>query len=155
MGLVEMKKITKVFTLKIIIISVSTVNTNCQVGIILVFPFPTYFKDFILPDQDVNCTLLNQTRCPISMDIAKHIESRGHTNFVPISGGCTVKIRNLSFSADHHKIVVKKWKRLIRDGDITEVNYDIPRTCGKCKAVIPDAIEMFKHIRQRHHHQHD
>ena len=89
------------------------------------------------------------------MDLAEHIESRGHRNFVPISGGCNVKIRNLSFSADHHKTVVKKWKRLIKDGDITEVDYDIPRACGKCKAVIPDAIEMFKHIRQHHHHQHE
>ena len=84
------------------------------------------------------------------MDLAEHIESRGHTNFVPISGGCNVKLRNLSFSADHHKNVVKKWKRLIKDGDITEVSYDTPRACGKCKAVIPDSIEMFKHIRQLH-----
>ena len=88
------------------------------------------------------------------MDIAKHIrESRGHTNFVPISGGCNVKIRNLSFSSDHHRTIVKKWKRLIKDGDITEVQYDIPRSCGKCKALMPDAIEMFRHI--RHHHQRD
>ena len=84
------------------------------------------------------------------MDLSQHVESRGHTNFEPISGKCDVKIRNLSFSAKHHKNVIKKWKKLIKDGDISEVRYDTPRACGECNAIICDAIDMFKHIKDKH-----
>ena len=84
------------------------------------------------------------------MDLAKHVESRGHTNFTPITGSCHVRVQNLSFSSEHHKTIIKKWKRLIKDGDITEVTYDSPRSCGKCRAVLSDSIDMLKHIRDNH-----
>ena len=39
---------------------------------------------------------------------------------------------------------------MVKDGDITELSYDKPRHCGKCKAVMSDAIDMIKHIRDSH-----
>lgn len=38
----------------------------------------------------------------------------------------------------------------MKDGDITEVKYKEPRKCGKCEAVLEDAIDMFKHIKDVH-----
>ena len=84
------------------------------------------------------------------MDLAHHIQSRGHTHFVPVVKSCEVKLTNLTFSAQHHRTVVKRWKRMVKDGDITELSYDKPRHCGKCKAVMLDAIDMIKHIRDSH-----
>ena len=97
-----------------------------------------------------DCTEETRPRCPISMDLASHIESRGHTHFVPIAGGCGVRLKNVTFSPDHHKVVRKKWKRMVKDGDITSVSYDMPRPCGKCNALMSDAIDMFKHIKENH-----
>ena len=61
-----------------------------------------------------------------------------------------MKIRNISFSKDFNKLIIKKWKRLVKDGDITELEYKEPRKCGKCGIVVEDAIDMFKHIKDVH-----
>ena len=59
-----------------------------------------------------------------------------------------VKINNISFS--HNKVVIKKWKRMVLDGDIKEVQYSTPRKCIKCSLIFVDAIDMFKHIKVIH-----
>ena len=84
------------------------------------------------------------------MDIASHMVNTNHQNFVPIQNRVGVRIPNISFSSDLHKTVLKKWKQLVKDGDITEVEYDQPRRCGKCGLSLSDAIEMFKHIKEDH-----
>ena len=61
-----------------------------------------------------------------------------------------VKINNISFS--HNKVVIKKWKRMVLDGDIKEVRYSTPRKCKKCSLIFVDAIDMFKHIKDIHIH---
>ena len=62
-----------------------------------------------------------------------------------------VKINNISFS--HNKVVIKKWKRMVLDGDIKEVQYSTPRKCKKCSLIFVDAIDMFKHIKDIHIHK--
>ena len=92
---------------------------------------------------------LKSTRYPISMDIAEHMTKKKHTNFVPIKNLVGVQIQNLSFNQEMHKTVIKKWKQLVKDGDITDVSYSQPRKC-KCGLHFSDAIDMFKHIKDVH-----
>merc|ERR1712107_447214 len=70
---------------------------------------------------------LKTTRYPISMDIAEHMTKKKHTNFVPIKNLVGFQIQNLSFNQEMHKTVIKKWKQLVKDGDITDVSYSQPR----------------------------
>ena len=69
---------------------------------------------------------------------------------IPINDKSKVLMRNISFSKDFNKVIIKKWKRLVKDGDITEVKYQEPRICRKCKIFIEDAIDMFKHLKDTH-----
>ena len=73
-----------------------------------------------------------------------------HQNFVPIKNKLNISVQNLSFSKDYHKIILKKWKTLVKDGDITEVDYEQDKTCGKCGLMFGDAVDMFKHIKDMH-----
>ena len=84
------------------------------------------------------------------MDIADHMVKTNHQNFVPIVNKLNVRVPNISFSSETHKTVIKKWKQLVKDGDITQVEYDTPRQCQKCGLSCSDAIEMFKHIKDDH-----
>ena len=59
-------------------------------------------------------------------------------------------MKNISFSQDLNKLIIKKWKRLVKDGDITEVKYKEPRKCRKCGIIVEDSIDMFKHIKDVH-----
>ena len=63
-----------------------------------------------------------------------------------------VKINNISFSPHYNKVVRKKWRRMVLDGDIKEVQYSTPRKCKKCSLSFVDAIDMFKHIKVIHIH---
>ena len=92
----------------------------------------------------------NNPRVPISINLAGHIKETNHTNFVPIDDRTKIQVKNISFNPEFNKLIIKKWKRLIKDGDITEVKYSTPRTCNKCNFVFEDAIDMFKHIKDFH-----
>ena len=96
------------------------------------------------------CSHVNHPRCPISMDIASHMVKTNHQNFIPIQNKVGLRVQNISFNSDLHKTVLKKWKQLVKDGDITQVDYEQPRQCGKCGLTFSDAIEMFKHIKEDH-----
>ena len=92
----------------------------------------------------------NNPRVPLSIDLAGHIEATNHTNFVPINDKTKVQIKDISFMPKFNKLIIKKWKRLVKEGDIKEVKYSTPRTCKKCNSVFEDAIDMFKHIKDIH-----
>ena len=92
----------------------------------------------------------NNPKFPLSMDIAKHISDKNHQNFVPIRKKFSINIQNLSFNPNYHKTVIKRWKNLVKDGEIAEVAYSHPRVCRKCNIAMNDAVDMFKHIRDVH-----
>jgi len=89
-------------------------------------------------------------RVPISIDIAAHMKSTNHTKFIPINDNTRVQMKNISYSKEFNKVIIKKWKRLVKDGVITEVSYKKGRKCQKCEIVVEDAIDMFKHIKDVH-----
>ena len=84
------------------------------------------------------------------MDLVSHMKSTSHTNFIPINDKTKLQIKNISFCQNFNKLVIKKWKRLVKDGEITEVKYEEPRKCIKCGILLEDAIDMFKHIKDVH-----
>ena len=92
----------------------------------------------------------NNPKFPVSMDIAKHMTARNHQNFVPIRKKLSINVQNVSFNPNYHKTVIKRWKNLVKDGEITEVSYSYPRVCRKCNIAMDDAVDMFKHIRDAH-----
>ena len=94
--------------------------------------------------------LPNNPKFPLSMDIAKHISAKNHQNFVPIRKKFSINVQNLSFNPNYHKTVIKRWKNLVKGGEITEVAYTQPRVCRKCNIAMDDAVDMFKHIRDVH-----
>ena len=101
---------------------------------------------YIAPDD----SMPNNPKFPVSMDIAKHMTARNHQNFVPIRKKLSINVQNLSFNPNYHKTVIKRWKNLVKDGEITEVSYSNPRVCRKCNIAMDDAVDMFKHIRDAH-----
>ena len=78
------------------------------------------------------------------------MKSTNHLKFIPINDNTRVNIKNISNSEEFNKVIIKKWKRLVKDGDITDVSYKIPRKCLKCEIIVEDAIDMFKHIKDVH-----
>ena len=84
------------------------------------------------------------------MDIAAHMAATNHQNIIPINDNMRVQMKNISYSEQLNKEIIKKWKRLIKHGDITEVAYKEPRKCLKCPIIVEDAIDMFKHIKDVH-----
>jgi len=94
--------------------------------------------------------LHNNPKFPLSMDIAKHISAKNHQNFVPIRKKFSINVQNLSFNLNYHKTVIKRWKNLVKDGEIAEVAYSHPRVCKKCNIAMNDSVDMFKHIRDVH-----
>ena len=100
--------------------------------------------------HDTNCSHLNHPRTPISINLGDHIKTTNHQNFIPIKDKANIWIKNISYSPKFSKLVIKKWKRLVKDGDITEVKYEKPRICKKCGTVFEDAIDKFKHIKDFH-----
>ena len=101
---------------------------------------------YIAPDD----SMPNKPKFPVSMDIAKHMTARNHQNFVPIRKKLSINVQNLSFNPNYHKTVIKRWKNLVKDGEIAEVAYSHPRVCRKCNIAMNDAVDMFKHIRDVH-----
>ena len=101
---------------------------------------------------DCGSSSFNNPRFPLSINISKHIEETNHMNFVPIDDKANVKMSNISFSPHYNKVVRKKWRRMVLDGDIKEVQYSTPRKCKKCSLIFVDAIDMFKHIKDIHIH---
>merc|ERR1711915_568141 len=97
-----------------------------------------------------NCSHLDHPRTPISINLSNHIKIKNHQNYVPINDRTSVRLRNISFHPDLNKLIIKRWKRLVKDGDITEVKYSIPRNCTKCGIALEDSIDMFKHIKDVH-----
>ena len=91
-----------------------------------------------------------KTRFPITIDMAGHIASTNHQKFAPIKTTMGVKISNVSLKVEHNKTVIKKWRRLVKDGDISAVRYSMPRKCTKCDEVLEDSVVMFKHIKEVH-----
>ena len=61
-----------------------------------------------------------------------------------------INLCNISQDFLYHHQVVRNWRRRIKDGDITSVEYDLPRKCTKCSNVLSNAIDMFRHIRDAH-----
>ena len=108
------------------------------------------FNNILFAGHDPDCDHLGHPRIPISIDLGSHIKSTSHLNFIPINDKTKVQIKNISFSQDFNKLIIKKWKRLVKDGDITEIMYKEPQKCGKCTAVVDNAIDMFKHIKDVH-----
>ena len=92
----------------------------------------------------------NFPKFPVTMDIAKHMTAKNHQNFVPIRKKFSINVQNLSFNPNYHKTVIKRWKNLVKAGEITEVAYTQPRVCRKCNIAVDDAVDMFKHIRDVH-----
>ena len=97
-----------------------------------------------------NELLKNNPKFPLSMDIAKHMRTKNHQNFVPIRKRLSINVQNLSFNSAYHKTIIKRWKKLVRDEEISDVTYSQPRICRKCNIPMNDAIDMFKHIRDVH-----
>lgn len=93
---------------------------------------------------------LARTRFPLTMDLAGHITSTDHQHFTPIKKSLDVRLGSVSYRAELNKTVIKKWKRLVKDGDIQDIRYSAPRKCGKCAEVFDDAVDMFKHIKEVH-----
>ena len=91
-----------------------------------------------------------KTRFPITIDMAGHIASTNHQNFAPIKTTVGVRMSNVSLKVEHNKTVIKKWRRLVKDGDIPAVRYSMPRKCKKCDEVLEDSVDMFKHIKEVH-----
>jgi len=89
-------------------------------------------------------------RVPLSIDLAGHMKSTGHQSFEPIGNQVRVNLQDIAHSPVHHRSVVRRWKRLVREEVITDVEYEQPRKCLKCQFSAGDAIEMFKHIRDAH-----
>ena len=91
-----------------------------------------------------------KSRFPLSIDLAGHINATGHQNFSPIKERVKVKLNNLSYTSEHNATIIKKWRRLVKDGDITSIKYSPPRKCKKCDNVFEDSVDMFKHIKSSH-----
>ena len=91
-----------------------------------------------------------KTRFPITIDMAGHIASTNHQKFAPIKTTMGVRMSNVSLKVEHNKTVIKKWRRLVKDGDIPAVRYTLPRKCKKCDEVLEDSVDMFKHIKEAH-----
>ena len=111
---------------------------------------------FCLDCEDQNATglySLDHSRYPISINIGQHIEKTNHMNFVPIKNQAHIRLKNISFNPEYHKTVIKSWKQLVKDGEITDVDYSRSRKCVKCNLSFNDAIDMFKHIKDKHVHK--
>ena len=91
-----------------------------------------------------------KSRFPLSIDLAGHINATSHQNFSPIKETVKVKLNNLSYTSEHNATIIKKWRRLVKDGDITSIKYSPPRKCKKCDMVFEDSVDMFKHIKSSH-----
>ena len=84
--------------------------------------------------------------------LARHMKQHSKRNETNPVTNIYVKMSNISFSPEYNKVVIKKWKRMVLDGDIKEVQYSTPRKCKKCSLSFVDAIDMFKHIKDIHIH---
>ena len=84
--------------------------------------------------------------------LARHMKQHSKRNETNPVTNIYVKMSNISFSPEYNKVVIKKWKRMVLDGDIKEVRYSTPRKCKKCSLIFVDAIDMFKHIKVIHIH---
>ena len=91
-----------------------------------------------------------KSRFPLSIDLAGHINATSHQNFSPIKETVKVKLNNLSYTSEHNATIIKKWRRLVKDGEITSIKYSPPRKCKKCDAIFEDSVDMFKHIKSSH-----
>ena len=113
--------------------------------------FPDYFyfcldceAESLTPEEEI------KSRFPLSIDLAGHINATGHQNFSPIKDKVGVKLNNLSFSSEHNTTIIKKWRRLVKDGEITTIKYSPPRKCKKCDKIFEDSVDMFQHIKSSH-----
>ena len=101
-------------------------------------------------DEENNVDDELKTRFPLSIDLAGHINTTSHQNFAPIKDKMNIKLKNVSFSSEHNAIVIKNWRRLVKDGDITSFKYSPAKKCSKCESVFEDSLDMFKHIKSSH-----
>ena len=101
-------------------------------------------------DEENNIDDEIKTRYPLSIDLAGHINTTSHQNFAPIKDKMNLKLKNVSFSSEHNAIVIKNWRRLVKDGDITRFKYSPAKKCSKCDSVFEDSLDMFKHIKSSH-----
>jgi len=106
-------------------------------------------------------TFLNEVSNEINENSSRAFESKHHHHAIKLKklsrlkvtcerSRVNVKLKNLSFSSIHHRKVVKLWMNHIKEGRIISVEYDDPRACIKCKLVMFNAIDMFRHIRDVH-----
>ena len=109
-----------------------------------------YFYFCLDCEKRFNNSEFNNPRVPISINLSRHIEETNHTNFAPIDHRVKIRVKNISFNPHFNKLIIKKWKRLVKDGAIKLVKYSPPKICNKCNLVFEDAIDMFKHIKDFH-----
>merc|ERR1712029_627229 len=106
-------------------------------------------------------SFLNKVSNEINENSSRAFESKHHHHAIKLKklsrlkvtcerSRVNVKLKNLSFSSIHHRKVVKLWMNHIKEGRIISVDYDDPRACIKCKLVMFNAIDMFRHIRDVH-----
>ena len=106
-------------------------------------------------------SFLNEVSNEINENSSRAFESKHHHHAIKLKklsrlkvtcerSRVNVKLKNLSFSSIHHRKVVKLWMNHIKEGRIISVDYDDPRACIKCKLVMFNAIDMFRHIRDVH-----
>eukprot|EP00092_Neocalanus_flemingeri_P040568 GFUD01044174.1.p1 GENE.GFUD01044174.1~~GFUD01044174.1.p1 ORF type:complete len:830 (+),score=281.23 GFUD01044174.1:100-2490(+) len=100
-----------------------------------------------------NCDHTSHPRVPLQFDISTHIARTGHVAVSPITGFLSMSpITDLAYSFHHGADVRKQWKDLVLAGSYIPSQFTGVKRCkwAGCKEVFEDAVEAFKHIRDKH-----
>ena len=100
-----------------------------------------------LSENNKNLPLKDRIKVPLDIDIGEHMTTTGHTRFEPIIIDTNVRMKDITVNPEYSKLVMKQWKKMLKNRDI---EYSHSLHCPKCKRVITDAVDMFKHIKDMH-----
>ena len=100
------------------------------------------------------CGHLLHPRIPLGIDITAHLRETGHQNLQPIKDWVLpirrrrmLRVQNIAYTKEWGPRVRKCWKRMVLADEITVDDYQSPRACLKCRAVISCASDMFIHLK--------
>jgi len=100
-----------------------------------------------------SCRHLSHPRVPLPHDISPHIQRTGHVAVSPISGYMSLPpMADVAYSLLLGGEVRKQWKDLVLAGSYIPTQYNGVRRCkfAACSEIFEDAVEAFKHIRDKH-----
>ena len=89
-----------------------------------------------------------------TFDISAHLMETSHQNLEPIKDWVLpirrqrmLRVQNIAYSREWGPRVRRCWKRMVLADEITVDDYQSPRSCLKCRAVINCASDMFIHLK--------